>query len=95
MSNSKTQDSELFKSGEFNQKIPQAEDLLKLANQVMPFGRFQGKLLMELPEGYLLWFAREGFPKGELGRLLHLMLEIDKNGLKYLLEPLKNAANRF
>jgi len=65
--------------------------LLKLVNTRMPFGRYQGKLLNELPEGYLLWFEKQGFPKGELGDLLTLMLEIDRNGLKYLLEPLKNA----
>ena len=65
--------------------------LLKLVNTRMPFGRYQGKLLNELPEGYLLWFEKQGFPKGELGDLLTLILEIDRNGLKYLLEPLKNA----
>jgi uncharacterized protein len=74
--------------------FPDSGDLVKLATQTMPFGRFQGKLLMDLPEGYLLWFSREGFPKGELGKLLHLMLEIDRNGLKSLLEPLRNATNR-
>ena len=57
----------------------------------MPFGKYQGKLLMDLPEAYLLWFEKKGFPSGELGELLALALEIDKNGLKYLLEPLKNA----
>lgn len=67
-------------------------DLLKLANQRMPFGRYKGRLLMDLPEGYLLWFAAKGKPEGELGRLLALMLEIDRNGLKNLLLPLKNAA---
>lgn len=45
---------------------------------------------MDLPESYLLWFEHEGFPNGEIGKLLHLMLEIDRNGLKYLLVPLKN-----
>jgi uncharacterized protein (DUF3820 family) len=66
--------------------------LLDLATQRMPFGRYQGRLLMDLPEGYLLWFEAKGFPQGELGQLLALMLEIDRNGLNYLLDPLKNVA---
>ena len=65
--------------------------LLKLVNTRMPFGRYQGKLLSELPEGYLLWFEKQGFPKGEIGQLLTLMLEIDRNGLNHLLKPLNNA----
>jgi len=65
-------------------------ELVKLANISMPFGKYKGRLLMDLPESYLLWFEHEGFPTGEIGKLLHLMLEIDRNGLKYLLVPLKN-----
>ncbi|MFW1676875.1 DUF3820 family protein [Pontibacter sp. JAM-7] len=63
--------------------------LLKLARMNMPFGRYQGRLLMELPESYLLWFANKGFPKGELGELLALMLEIRIHGLEEVLIPLK------
>lgn len=70
----------------------QAEDLVKLATLAMPFGKHKGKLIADLPGNYLAWFAREGFPKGEMGRLLALMLEIDHNGLRPLLQPLK--ANR-
>ena len=70
----------------------QAEDLVKLATLAMPFGKHKGKLIADLPGNYLAWFAREGFPKGEMGRLLALMLEIDHNGLRHLLHPLK--ANR-
>jgi uncharacterized protein (DUF3820 family) len=55
----------------------------------MPFGKYQGKLLMDLPQAYLVWFSKKGFPAGELGKLLQLMLEIDHNGLNYLLLPLK------
>ena len=65
------------------------EDLLRLVSQVMPFGMYQGRLLADLPGHYLNWFARVGFPPGELGRLLALMQEIDHNGLKPLLEPLR------
>ncbi len=67
----------------------QAEDLLKLVTMEMPFGKYKGRLIADLPGNYLHWFAREGFPKGELGRLLALMAEIDHNGLKDLLGPLR------
>ena len=65
------------------------EDLQKLVTMAMPFGKHTGKVLANLPGNYLTWFAREGFPKGEIGRLLALMHEIDHNGLSDLLEPLK------
>ena len=65
------------------------EDLEKLVTREMPFGKYLGRLIADLPGNYLHWFAREGFPKGELGRLLALMREIDHNGLKPLLEPLR------
>jgi len=62
--------------------------LVDLAHARMPFGRYTGSLLLKLPERYLLWFAREGFPKGKLGEQLAMMLEIKTNGLEYLLRPL-------
>lgn len=68
------------------------EDLLLLVSQRMPFGKYAGHLIADLPGHYLNWFAREGFPKGELGRLLALMQEIDHNGLKPLLDPLRQSA---
>lgn len=67
----------------------QAEDLQKLVERSMPFGKYQGRLIADLPGDYLNWFAREGFPKGEIGRLLQLMHEIDHNGLSDLLKPLR------
>ncbi|BCS96643.1 hypothetical protein DSLASN_22750 [Desulfoluna limicola] len=66
------------------------EMLLKLARTKMPFGKYQGVLLVDLPEPYVVWFKQEGFPKGELGELLGLLYEIKVNGLEYLFEPLKN-----
>jgi uncharacterized protein len=66
-----------------------AHDLEKLLQMEMPYGKYKGRVLASLPGHYLNWFAREGFPKGELGRLLQLMQEIDHNGLSALLEPLK------
>jgi uncharacterized protein (DUF3820 family) len=67
----------------------QAEDLLLLVSREMPYGKYQGRLIADLPGHYLGWFAREGFPKGEIGRLLALMYEIDHNNLGALLEPLR------
>lgn len=66
------------------------EDLLLLVTRRMPFGKYEGRLIADLPGHYLNWFARTGFPKGEIGRLLMLMQEIDHNGLKPLLDPLRN-----
>jgi uncharacterized protein (DUF3820 family) len=66
----------------------QPEDLEKLVTLTMPFGKHRGCVLADLPGNYLNWFAREGFPPGEIGRLLALMQEIDHNGLKPLLGPL-------
>ena len=68
------------------------EDLMQLVTLKMPYGKYQGRLIADLPGNYLHWFAREGFPPGELGRLLHLMREIDHNGLSHLLTPLRAAA---
>ncbi len=65
------------------------EDLLLLVTRTMPYGKYQGRLIADLPGPYLNWFARKGFPKGEIGRLLELMYEIDHNGLSGLLTPLR------
>jgi uncharacterized protein (DUF3820 family) len=66
------------------------EDLQRLVTLEMPFGKHKGTLIADLPGNYLNWFAREGFPSGEIGRLLALMHEIDHNGLSDLLKPLRN-----
>jgi uncharacterized protein len=65
------------------------DDLLKLLSTEMPFGKHKGTPIADLPGNYLNWFAREGFPKGEIGRLLALMQEMDHNGLRDLLRPLR------
>ncbi|MDP3330463.1 MAG: DUF3820 family protein [Methylococcaceae bacterium] len=67
----------------------QPEDLKKLVTLAMPYGKYKGRVIADLPGHYLNWFAREGFPSGELGRLLGLMQEMDHNGLKPLLDPLR------
>ena len=69
----------------------QPEDLQQLITQTMPYGKYKGRLLADLPGHYLGWFAREGFPKGHLGRLLELMYELDHNALRHLLDPLRQG----
>lgn len=63
--------------------------LVQLATTHMPFGKYAGRLIIDLPEEYLLWFARKEFPKGELGQLMALAMEIKVEGLENLIEPLK------
>jgi uncharacterized protein (DUF3820 family) len=65
------------------------EDLIRLANQRMPFGKYSGTRLIDLPEPYLLWFQERGFPEGKLGELMHVCLEIKINGLESLIDPLR------
>ena len=65
-------------------------DLLKIANWQMPFGKYKGNRLIELPEEYLLWFVDRGFPTGELGQMMQLTLEIKINGLENLIYPLQD-----
>ncbi|OIO10300.1 MAG: cytoplasmic protein [Gallionellaceae bacterium CG_4_9_14_0_8_um_filter_60_335] len=65
------------------------EHLQLLVTRVMPYGKYKGRLIADLPGNYLNWFARKGFPPGELGMLLALMQEMDHNGLSPLLEPLR------
>ena len=67
------------------------EDLQKLLTLAMPYGKYKGQLIADLPGQYLNWFAREGFPVGEIGRLLALMQEIDHNGLSELLVPIRKS----
>ena len=65
------------------------EDLERLVTQTMPYGKYKGRLIADLPGNYLNWFARVGFPRGDIGQLLALMQEIDHNGLSALLDPLR------
>lgn len=67
----------------------EARELQQLVTVHMPYGKYQGRLIADLPGAYLAWFARKGFPPGQLGRLLALALEIDHNGLSALLDPLR------
>ncbi len=67
-----------------------SSDLLKIANFEMPFGKYKGRPLIDLPEPYVVWFYGQGLPSGELGRLLGLLYEIKLNGLESLVHPLKD-----
>lgn len=68
---------------------PNPKLLIQLVEMKMPFGKYKGTVLCNLPISYLEWFARKGFPAGTLGVLLTTLYEIKSNGLGYLLEPLK------
>lgn len=70
------------------------EHLQLLVTREMPFGKYKGRLIADLPGNYLNWFARKGFPSGELGQLLALMQELDHNGLSSLLDPLRKGLGR-
>ena len=63
---------------------PDKAVFIQLATMKMPFGKYKGLLLVDLPEPYLVWFSRKGFPEGNLGALLQTMYEIKLNGLEYL-----------
>ena len=64
----------------------QLEELLRYR---MPFGKYEGRRLLDLPQAYLVWFQNQGWPPGKLGELMQLALEVDHNGLKELLLPLQ------
>ena len=68
---------------------PDPAVLLKLTKTRMPFGKYKGRLLIDLPKPYVIWFAKKGFPEGELGRMLKILHEVKVNGLEYLFKPLR------
>jgi hypothetical protein len=57
----------------------------------MPFGKYSGRVIIDLPEEYLLWFAGKGLPQGKLGLLMGLALEIKTNGMEKIIDPLRGA----
>ncbi len=72
-----------------NDVTPDPQYLIKLVETKMPFGKYKGRSLIDLPETYLVWFMGKGFPEGELGEMLRSVYEIKVNGLEYLFKPLK------
>jgi uncharacterized protein (DUF3820 family) len=74
---------------------PDPEAFKKLAKAVMPFGKYAGRRLVDLPEPYVVWFKQKGFPKGELGEMLETVYTVKANGLEYLFHPgAKNPEQR-
>ncbi len=69
------------------------QGLLELARMRMPYGKYAGRLLIDLPEPYVIWLSRQGFPEGKLGRMLQALYEIKVNGLEYLFKPLRLGGN--
>jgi len=66
---------------------PGSKEFLELARYKMPFGKYKGRRLIDLPEPYVVWFKQQGFPNGKLGRLLAITSEIKANGLEHLFDP--------
>ncbi len=72
--------------------MPDPNLLTELIRMQMPFGKYKGRVLCNLPVSYLEWFSQKGFPAGKLGLLLQTLYEIKMNGLEYLLDGLKKQA---
>lgn len=72
-----------------NLNAPDSSALIELVTVTMPYGKYKGRLLCDIPEHYLVWYRQKGFPAGRIGQLLELMYEIRLNGLEYLLRPLR------
>jgi len=77
-----------------NELIFNSNILKELVTIKMPFGKYKGTLICNLPENYLVWFHQKGFPDGKIGVLLATMFEIMLNGLEYLLDPLKKTIEK-
>ena len=69
------------------------EYFIKLTKMRMPYGKYKGKLLIDLPEPYVVWYSQKGFPKGELGQMLAIIFEIKLNGLEHLFNPIRKQLN--
>jgi uncharacterized protein (DUF3820 family) len=76
------------------QPQPDPSLLFDLARMPMPFGRYKGRVLIDLPEPYVVWFRKQGFPRGRLGELLGLLYEIKANGLEKLIDPFREPGTQ-
>ncbi|TCO06014.1 DUF3820 family protein [Natronoflexus pectinivorans] len=72
----------------------QPEILTALVTMRMPYGKYKGYILSDIPEYYLVWMYQKGFPQGKLGMMLHTLYEIKLNGLEFLLKPLRKETFR-
>jgi len=70
---------------------PDPEFMLELAEARMPFGKYKGRLLIDLPEPYVVWFRQQGFPAGKLGKQLETIYIIKANGLEHLFDRLRKS----
>jgi uncharacterized protein (DUF3820 family) len=70
-------------------------NLLELAHARMPFGKYAGSYLSDLPEAYVLWFQKKGFPSGRLGELLEYLIDIKANGMEGLLREIRRRGSRL
>lgn len=69
---------------------PEQQELIKLANMKMPFGKYKGYFLIDIPEYYYVWYRNKGFPNGKLGEQMQLIYEIQLNGIEHVIRPLVN-----
>ncbi|MEH6681599.1 MAG: DUF3820 family protein [Sediminicola sp.] len=69
--------------------VPDKKQLVELAHYKMPFGKYKGRYLVDLPEPYFVWFQQQGFPDGKLGNMLKAMMEIKINGLEALIKKIQ------
>jgi uncharacterized protein (DUF3820 family) len=83
----------MFPIMSFNPELAK-QDLLKIAQYRMPYGKYAGRLLVELPEPYVVWLYNKGLPAGELGKMLGLLYEIKVNGLESLFTPIIKQQNK-
>jgi uncharacterized protein (DUF3820 family) len=74
---------------DWDNALPEPDFLRKLARMRMPYGKYKDRRLIDLPEPYVVWFARQGFPKGQLGEMMRMLYEIKLNGLEYLFVPIR------
>lgn len=84
---------QMFPIMSFNPELAK-QDLLKIAQYRMPYGKYAGRLLIELPEPYVVWLYNKGLPAGELGKMLGLLYEIKVNGLEPLFTPIIKQQNK-
>lgn len=69
---------------------PEQQELIKLANMKMPFGKYKGYFLIDIPEYYYVWYRNKGFPNGKLGEQMQLIYDIKLNGIEHVIRPLVN-----